>query len=219
MICFTGDMHGDFSRFSDREIKKLKKGDTLIVCGDFGFVWDGSREEQKRLAKIGKRRHYTLFAPGANENYGLLAALPETELFGGRALQVSGNLYALKTGEVYTIDGKRVLCFAGGEDMDADIAGKIPAEGQLPSLTQLKEVLQRVKTEQGGEVDYIVSYEPPLKLAQFMDLDRHLEDSFYPCFLDTVSRELNFVWWYFGKHHRDKKIPPKYQAVYQKYYF
>ena len=35
MICVTGDMHGDLSRFKDKKIKKLKKGDFLIVCGDF----------------------------------------------------------------------------------------------------------------------------------------------------------------------------------------
>jgi len=45
MICITGDIHGDIDRFEHKAIKKLKKGDTLIVCGDFGFMWDG---EQKR---------------------------------------------------------------------------------------------------------------------------------------------------------------------------
>ena len=38
MIYITGDIHGDLSRFKDKRIKKLKKGDTLIVCGDFGFM-------------------------------------------------------------------------------------------------------------------------------------------------------------------------------------
>ena len=47
MVYVTGDLHGEYSRFRKTGIKKLKKGDTLIVCGDFGFVWDGSRREQK----------------------------------------------------------------------------------------------------------------------------------------------------------------------------
>ena len=34
-------MHGDFERFKLPAMKKLKKGDTLIICGDFGFLWDG----------------------------------------------------------------------------------------------------------------------------------------------------------------------------------
>ena len=44
MIYFTGDLHGDYDRFKSKELKKLKKGDTLIVCGDFGFLWDGSKK-------------------------------------------------------------------------------------------------------------------------------------------------------------------------------
>ena len=52
MLCFTGDMHGEFARFSDREVKKLKKTDTLIVCGDFGFLWSSDEKEKKLRKKI-----------------------------------------------------------------------------------------------------------------------------------------------------------------------
>ena len=38
MVYITGDMHGDQSRFNTKEIKALQPGDTLIICGDFGFV-------------------------------------------------------------------------------------------------------------------------------------------------------------------------------------
>ena len=31
MIYVTGDMHGDFSRFKDSPLKKLKAGDTLLM--------------------------------------------------------------------------------------------------------------------------------------------------------------------------------------------
>ena len=53
MIYVTGDIHADLDRFKGKEAKKLKKGDTLIVCGDFGFVWDGSKKEQQVLKWIG----------------------------------------------------------------------------------------------------------------------------------------------------------------------
>lgn len=57
MIYVTGDTHGDIGRFKSKEIKKLKKNDVLIVCGDFGFVWDGSKKEQKILRWLGKRKY------------------------------------------------------------------------------------------------------------------------------------------------------------------
>lgn len=37
MIYITGDIHGDFSRFKSPLLRKLKKNDALIVCGDFGL--------------------------------------------------------------------------------------------------------------------------------------------------------------------------------------
>ena len=55
MIYVTGDLHGDPARLSDRALRRLKKGDFLLVCGDFGFVWDGSPAEMKLRRKLGKK--------------------------------------------------------------------------------------------------------------------------------------------------------------------
>ena len=52
MLYVTGDTHGDYERFTSSALKKLKKGDTLFICGDFGFIWDGSKNEEKLLKKI-----------------------------------------------------------------------------------------------------------------------------------------------------------------------
>ena len=76
MLYLTGDTHGDYRRFERKEIRHLKQGDVLVVCGDFGFVWEGGKKEEKLLQKIGKRKYHTLFVPGANENYDLLRQYP-----------------------------------------------------------------------------------------------------------------------------------------------
>lgn len=47
MIYLTGDTHGDLERFKDRALKRLRREDTLIVCGDFGFLWDDSPAERR----------------------------------------------------------------------------------------------------------------------------------------------------------------------------
>ena len=42
-IYITGDTHGDFRRFSADnfpEGKTLTKKDYVIICGDFGGIWD-----------------------------------------------------------------------------------------------------------------------------------------------------------------------------------
>ena len=51
MVYITGDIHGDFSRFTSPAAKRLKAGDILAVCGDFGFFWDDSKQE-RRLQEV-----------------------------------------------------------------------------------------------------------------------------------------------------------------------
>ena len=48
MIFVTADTHGDIERFEDKQLKKLKKTDTLIVLGDFGFIWNDSEKTEKQ---------------------------------------------------------------------------------------------------------------------------------------------------------------------------
>ena len=49
MIYVTGDIHGELERFKEKPLRKLTKKDTLVVLGDFGFLWTGSKQEQKKL--------------------------------------------------------------------------------------------------------------------------------------------------------------------------
>ena len=55
MLYVTGDIHADIRRLKGRAAKQLKKGDILLVCGDFGFLWDGSPKELRLLDWLGKR--------------------------------------------------------------------------------------------------------------------------------------------------------------------
>ena len=62
-------MHGDIECFHDGRFKHLKKGDTLIAVGNFGFLWNGGKKEQSVLKWIGKRKYQVLFVEGWYENY------------------------------------------------------------------------------------------------------------------------------------------------------
>ena len=57
MILITGDTHGDMTRFAAKQVKTLKKNDSLIICGDFGFIWDGSNAEKHRLKQLGRKKY------------------------------------------------------------------------------------------------------------------------------------------------------------------
>ena len=72
MVYITGDIHGDLSRLSADKLKFMKIHDTLIICGDFGFIWDDSKNEDKILRNLGKRKYNICFVDGTHENFKIL---------------------------------------------------------------------------------------------------------------------------------------------------
>ncbi|MBQ7284577.1 MAG: metallophosphoesterase [Oscillospiraceae bacterium] len=66
MIFVTADTHGDIERFEAKEIKKLKKADTLVVLGDFGFIWNDESKTEKDLKKLAKLDCTIAFIDGLN---------------------------------------------------------------------------------------------------------------------------------------------------------
>ena len=107
MVYLTGDTHGDLDRFRHGRLRWLGKRDIVVVLGDFGFVWDGGAEEQKKLDWLRKRPYTLLFLDGSHENYDLLAQYPTVELFGGKVQALGGNLYHVCRGSVLEL-GKPV---------------------------------------------------------------------------------------------------------------
>ena len=105
MIYVTGDLHGDPARLSDKALRRLKKGDTLLVCGDFGFVWDGSPAELKLRRKIGKQKYTTIFVDGTHDNLPMIRKFPEEEYAGGTVRRIEGNLLYAERGTILTLEG------------------------------------------------------------------------------------------------------------------
>ena len=115
MVYLTGDTHGDIDRFKHGKLRWLGKRDTVVVLGDFGFVWDGSKEEQKKLDWLRKRPYTLLFLDGSHENYDLLKQYPTEERFGGKVQALGGNVYHVCRGSVLELENKKYLCFGGAE--------------------------------------------------------------------------------------------------------
>ena len=100
MVYITGDMHGDLSRFKNPIFKKMKAGDVLIVCGDFGFIWDGSRQEKQNLKKLREMPFTIAFVDGCHENFDILEQSFRTVRWrGGRAHLIAPNIFHMMRGE------------------------------------------------------------------------------------------------------------------------
>lgn len=107
MIWVTGDIHGDLSRFQASPLRHLRKGDSLIICGDFGFLWNGTPEEEKILDKLSRKKYQILFVDGTHENFDLLESYPvEDDFCGGKVRRIRDNIFQLMRGQVYTMEGR-----------------------------------------------------------------------------------------------------------------
>ena len=219
MVAVTGDIHGDFERFNKNDVKKLKKGDTLIVCGDFGLVWDGSAEEEKKLKALGKRKYQTLFLDGVHENFELLKSYPVTGFMGGKARVINKNLVHLMRGEVYTIEDRTFFCMGGGTSADKDFRMKNNTwwEEEAPSEEELDNGTKNLE-KHNNFVNYVITFEAPAKLKRILSMsyDGSGGDdiSNLNTYLERINGNITFDRWYFGCHHLDKVITPMHSCVY-----
>ncbi|MDR0222207.1 MAG: metallophosphoesterase [Oscillospiraceae bacterium] len=215
MIYVTGDTHGDLSRFKHPAFRKIKKRDALIICGDFGFIWDGGKKEKRALKWLGKRRYDVLFVDGAHENFDELEKYGEEYWCGGKTRKISGKLRLLMRGQVFEIGGKRVLAFGGGyrDESERPAVGRENNDSdEKPSPKDYEEAMRALE-KADFKVDYVVSYEPPTRIAEFLSLNRPDVDKANR-YLDDINEKTEYKRWFFGRHHVNKIITSKYFALF-----
>ena len=215
MVYVTGDTHGDFDRLDSL---RLKRGDTLIVCGDFGFVWDGSAREEKILKQLGKKKFNICFIDGTHENFEILNSLPVSEWNGGKVHHLGGNLYHLMRGQIFKIDNMTFFTMGGGESPDIDIRFEENAwsKFEFPSREELLEGAANLE-KLNCRVDYIITHEPPVKIKGFLKLKDSETASVtgLNTYLEELSEACVFRRWFFGSMHLDKYISNSHVAVFQ----
>ncbi|HBT63721.1 MAG TPA: hypothetical protein DEB10_03545 [Ruminococcaceae bacterium] len=214
MVYITGDTHGDFSRFTCPAARRIRKGSTLIVLGDFGFIWDGSKKERKVLKKLSKLKFTVLFLDGPHENYDLIDKFPVTEWNGGRVQVIQENVMHLLRGEIYTIENEKYFVFGGGESLEHDIRAdnKTWWEREMPSGEEMLQGRRRLR-EHGNKVNYILTHEYPGKSGSYLDKNgRHNGVNAY---LGLIESEVDYVRWFFGSLHIDKILSKSLLSVFQ----
>lgn len=101
MIYITGDTHSDVSRFSTTEFPEqmlMSKNDYVIVCGDFGLVWNGSKRENYWLDWLENKPFTTLFVSGNHENFDMLKTYPIEEWHGGKVQFIRPSIIHIRIG-------------------------------------------------------------------------------------------------------------------------
>lgn len=168
MIWVTGDTHGqeDFvklKRFAN-EHSVLSKDDYVIIAGDFGGVWD-----KRTLCE--DLRHYQelpfsiLFVDGNHENFDLLNAYPVELWNGGKVHKINPNIIHLMRGQVFTIEGKRILAFGGADSRDKgkrlayeqDVGKKVWWAQEQIRRNDITEAIKNLR-KHGNKVEYAITH-------------------------------------------------------------
>ena len=211
MIYITGDTHRDF-----RRLYSLggKKGDMLIILGDSGINYcldERDVELKEYLNNFG----YKLFCIRGNheERPSNIDSYIEVPMFGGKVYiePQFPNLIFAKDGEIYEIDGKRVLVIGGAYSVDKENRIRYGTgkwfRDELLTYQEMDEILYKVK---GQRFDVVLTHTCPYKYEPrevFLPfIDQNKVDKTMEHFLDEIDQNIEYDKWYCGHYHIDKEI-------------
>ena len=221
MVYITGDIHGDITFFNNPQLKRLTEKDILIVCGDFGFIWNPNDEkEKKNLEKLKKQKYTICFLDGAHENFDILDSYPPYRYRGGNTHKIADNIYHLLRGEIFDFDNKTFFVMGGGEsdDIDMRLEGRSWWKHELPTGEELLNGGENLKNSE-YKVNYILTYEAPAAAKDFLRMHTNnttLQISILNNYLQELMKNVEYVHWYFGSLHLDLPISRKMTAVFEK---
>lgn len=247
MIYVTGDIHGlPQDRLEDWcfvEQENMTKADTVIICGDFGCVWNytgQTKEEKDTLNWLEDRPFTTVFCDGNHENFRRLNQYPVTEWNGGLVHVIRPSVLHLIRGEVYTIEGKKFFAFGGARSHDIN-DGIIPYgpdwkelatewrlqrksfriedvswwKEEMPSKEEMDRGIRNLK-KHDFKVDYVVSHCAPSFVVATFSRGLFKPDELTD-YLQGLIYEygLSFKKWFFGHYHDDRNVLTDYIMLYE----
>lgn len=220
MIYITGDTHGDISFFKSSALKKLGEKDFLIICGDFGFIWNPDDSNEKKNMEILKSKKYTIcFVDGAHENFDVLNSYTPYRWKGGNTHKIADNIFHLMRGEIFTIEDKSFFVMGGGESEDRNMReeGVSWWKEEMPNAEEIKNAGDNLSASYYN-VNYILTYEAPAIAKDFLKLHTNSVVQMTPLntYLQNLMKDVDYYHWYFGSLHTDLPISKKMTAVFNK---
>lgn len=236
MFYVTGDIHGNVERLSFAEFykgKELKRSDYVMICGDFGGVWDNSKGENARLDWLAEKPFTVLFVDGNHENFDLLEKYPVEMWNGGKVHFIRENIIHLMRGQVYNIDGHKIFTMGGAAShdikdgvLDPDdyvdeddfrdkyrwmrshnkmfrVKGVSWWEQEMPNSSECREAMANLAAND-YKVDYIFTHCCATSTLSLMG-HSHSADVLNT-FFEELRSCVQFKRWYFGHMHQDRII-------------
>jgi len=195
------------------EQKKLTKNDYLIICGDFGGIWDNSPEEKYWIKWLTNKSFTTLFIDGNHENFDLLDQYKVSLWNGGKVHRITESVYHLMRGQVFNIDGIKIFTMGGASSHDKDTRVEFRSwwKQEIPNDEEYNEALANLD-KTNWEVDLVISHCAPDSIQR--ELAYWYEHDKLTNFLEIISQDLTFKHWFIGHYHINQQINDKYFALY-----
>lgn len=218
-VFVTGDLHSQkwihkFSMEAFPEQRDLTKEDFVIICGDFGCIWDGGRQDQYMLDWLSRRSFTTLFVDGNHECFPLLYSYPVKEWMGGKVHAVSPSIMHLMRGQVYIINGVKVFTMGGALSIDKHKRkeGVSWWPEEMPSDAEYDEAFENLG-HHGWKVNFVFTHDAPDSIKE--KLGDWYEHDKLTNFLEIVRQDLIYDYWFFGHYHMNKMITGKDIVLYE----
>lgn len=223
-IFITGDIHGDgnIDKLSFEcwpESKDLTKDDYLIICGDFGLVWDDPQSKQEVywlnwLTKI--KPWTTLFVDGNHENHVKLNSYPVEEWRGGKVHKITDSVIHLMRGQIFNINDCKWFTYGGAESIDKE--WRTPYKSwwpqETPSLEDYNEAIRNLQTVD-FKVDYVVTHAMPEDYVErYFPYRRGMNGNTTPFQLYDFKKIIEYKHWYCGHYHKDADINNSFHMLY-----
>ena len=246
MIYITGDTHGEYSRFNSKnfyEQKEMTKDDYVIICGDFGGIWDVGQEGKREkywLNWFEERPFSLLFVDGNHENFDRLKGYKEMDWNGGKVHEIRPDILHLMRGQVFEICGKKIFTFGGAsshditggildkDDSDYKKKKKTLDRDYIPyrikHLTWWEEELANEEEMEEGRrnlrahdntVDYIITHCCSTGTQNLIEGERLYEPDRETDYLESIKGQVDYSKWFFGHYHDNKNINDKEILLYE----
>ncbi|MBQ8967806.1 metallophosphoesterase [Ruminococcus sp.] len=218
MTYITGDTHGDFSDTIQRFYSAgVKEGDTVIICGDFGFVWSIGSEHELDLKELAKEKYTILFVDGNHENFELLETYPVVDYCGGKAHKIADNIYHLMRGQIFEINGKTFFTFGGAYSIDKYMRtpGYSWWEQERPSPADYDEAAKNLE-KAGYKVDYVLTHTIPESMIYRLNKTPDIHDAELTGYFEWLYNKMEFEQWFAGHWHMNWSFEDRFHILYSK---
>ena len=235
------DLHGNSLRFQPQyfpEQSEMTKDDYMIVCGDFGCVWNGDKSDDPQLDWLEALPFTVLFVDGNHENFDALKEYPVEQWRGGKVHKIRPHVIHLMRGQAFELQGHTFFIMGGAQshdiadgilDMDSsDFYERYDSlcrnhsqfhinhiswwEEEMPSDEEYAEARQTLE-RLGWKVDDGITHCAPTAIQQKINAD--FKPDKLTDFLEEIRCRSQFHYWLFGHYHDNRIIDEKYVLLYE----